>query len=263
MKHYLRVLTIAGSDSSGGAGIQADLKTFSALKCYGMSAITALTAQNTTEVRSIFPVDPIFVKEQLEAILDDVGVDTVKIGMLNTSEIISVVTETLKKYHITKIVIDPVMISTSGNKLISDGAIETLKKEILPLATIITPNIPEAEVLSGIKIDSLSSMKKAGEILLASGLQSILIKGGHLNSTQCTDIFLSPYKYMKLEQKRINTPNTHGTGCTLSAAIAAFLAKGFSPSQASRRAVKYLYRAIKAGARYQIGEGHGPVKHFY
>jgi hydroxymethylpyrimidine/phosphomethylpyrimidine kinase len=267
-KSYYRVLTIAGSDSGGGAGIQADLKTFGALGCFGMSVITALTAQNTTEVRSIHPVPPSFIADQLEAVLSDIGVDAVKVGMLHSPEVIEVVAEKLKKYQVTQLVIDPVMVAKSGDKLLQEEAIDALKSKLIPLALLITPNLPEAAVLLGdlSPIDHQEAMFAAAQRLTLLGAKAVLLKGGHLaQDMQSNDVFYlkETHKQRLFKQERIHTRNTHGTGCTLSSAIAAYLAKGSDLETAVGLAKAYLSNALISGQAYLIGKGHGPVNHFW
>jgi hydroxymethylpyrimidine/phosphomethylpyrimidine kinase len=266
-KKYYRALTIAGSDSGGGAGIQADLKTFSALGCYGMSAITALTAQNTVAVTGIYEVDAQFVGCQIDAVLDDIGVDAVKIGMLSSPEIIAVVAERLRRYGIDNVVLDPVMVAKSGDKLLREEAVLALKEELFPLASIITPNIPEAEVLTGQPITCRADLMTAALLLAEMGPRAVLVKGGHLTDTGSDDFLLEKTKDSPLEHwyesPRIASGNTHGTGCTLSSAIAAYLAKGETMRDAVAKAKEYITGAIDAGAAYKLGEGHGPVHHFY
>lgn len=265
-KTYTRVLTIAGSDSGGGAGIQADLKTFSALGCYGMSVITALTAQNTIAVTGIQDVAPEFVALQIDAVLEDIGVDAVKIGMLSSPEIITVVAERLRYHNVNTVVLDPVMVAKSGDKLLRDEAIETLKTQLLPLATVITPNLPEAEVLTGRPIESNAALQEAAFSLVEQG-PAVLIKGGHFTGERSDDglALNTPQgpELVWLHGTRIMSKNTHGTGCTLSSAIAAYLAKGLMVKDAVQAAKTYIGQAIAAGADYQLGQGHGPVKHFY
>lgn len=264
MKSYLRVLTIAGSDSGGGAGIQADLKTFSALGCYGMSAITAITAQNTMAVTAIHPVPAAMVGAQIRAVLDDIGVDAVKIGMLNTPEVIKEIAGQLAADACSKIVLDPVMVAKSGDKLLQDAAISALRRELIPLAAIITPNIPEAEVLGGQSISSREEMATAARALLKLGCGAVLIKGGHFSGAESPDCLVDGNgRTLWLEGKRIDSPNTHGTGCTLSSAVAAFLARGLEMAEAVQAAKEYLLQALNAGADYRLGHGHGPVKHFH
>ena len=263
-KSYYRVLTIAGSDSGGGAGIQADLKTISALGCYGMTVITAITAQNTVAVSAIHKIPVSVIGAQLDAVLSDIGVDAVKIGMLHASEVIHTVASSLHKYRIQKIVLDPVMVAKSGDKLLRDNAIETLKTELLPLATVITPNIPEATVLTGLNISSRWEMENAGSSLINMGPNAVLIKGGHGAQNDSTDCLIRKgEETLWFEAERIRTENTHGTGCTLSSAIASFLAKGYSLEDAVGSSKKFMSQAIKAGADYKLGNGHGPVHHFY
>lgn len=261
-KSYYRVLTIAGSDSGGCAGIQADLKTFSALKCFGMSAITALTAQNTIGVQSIFSLPEKFVAAQIESVVSDIGVDAIKIGMLERKEMVETVAAALRGLH-CPIIVDPVMISTSGCVLLKSDAIQSLCEKLFPLATLITPNLLEAEYLSKIKIVTIEDMKKSALILSEYGAKNILIKGGHRNAKKCVDVLYDcvEKQFYYFSAKRIETQNTHGTGCTLSAAIAALCAKGKSVKQAVSIAKKYLTHALRAGKKYKIGSGAGPVKH--
>lgn len=264
-KRYHRVLTIAGSDSSGGAGIQADLKTFAALGCYGMSVITALTAQSTRGVSAVHPVPAGFVRDQLEAVMGDMGADAVKIGMLYSAESVNVVSELLKKHDGKNIVLDPVLTSHDGRSLLERHALSVLKKALIPMATLLTPNVPEACTLLGKEIDSLEDMYEAARTLWSWGPRNILIKGGHLNGEASTDVlFMGPEdRFMRFEQGRIKTRNDHGTGCTLSSAIAAFLAKGLPIEDAVRSAKEYLMAALQHGAGYVIGRGNGPLHHFY
>ncbi len=265
MKSYFRALTIAGSDSGGGAGIQADLKTFSALGCFGMSAITALTAQNTRVVTGISPVPPDFITKQMDAVIDDIGVDAVKIGMLYSPEVIKAVAQKLVEKKCSNIVLDPVMISKSGDKLLQDDAVTALKKFLIPFADIITPNLPEAGVLLDRTVETYDDMLDAVKDLAKHGCNTILLKGGHLTGNKSCDMLYqkSNNTIIELAGERINTPNSHGTGCTLSSAIAANLAKGIEPVTAVKNAKKYIIGALKAGADYKTGEGHGPVSHFY
>ena len=264
-KNYRRVLTIAGSDPSGGAGIQADLKTFSACGCFGTSAIVAVVDENTVGVTGVHPVPVDFVTGQIQSVLDDIGADAIKIGMLHSSELIRAVKKTLAKYDIKNIVLDPVMVATSGDKLLQDEAIETLKHELIPFARIITPNIPEAEVLLNRKIERQSDLPLVIRELSVGGKVSVLLKGGHLKEDLLMDVFFNAEKgeIVNFPSKRIHTNNTHGTGCTLSSAIAAFLAHELPLNDAVRHAKKYMKGAITAGAKYEIGKGHGPVHHFF
>lgn len=265
MKNYYRVLTIAGSDSGGGAGIQADLKTFSALGCYGMSVITALTAQNTQTVRAIHPVPAEFIGEQIDTVIEDIGVDAIKIGMLFSPEVIHTVSIHLQRYNPPNIVLDPVMVAKSGDKLLRDEAIETLKGELVPIATVITPNHPEAGVLLGRTLTDSDAAESICEELGRLGAAAVLLKGGHMEGETSSDYLFSPKdrKISVFEAKRVKTRNTHGTGCTLSSAIASYLARGFPLEEAVKEAKDYLTNALLAGADYQLGQGHGPVHHFY
>lgn len=255
-----KVLTIAGSDCSGGAGIQADIKTISVHKMYAMSAITALTAQNTTGVYGVLEVTPEFVGQQLDCIFQDIRPDAVKIGMVSNTEIIKVIAIKLREYEAGNIVVDPVMVSASGSKLLKDDAIDALITHLFPLATVITPNIPEAQCLSGISIKSKEDMEKAAVIILESTKASVLIKGGHLEDC-ADDLLITEGKKYWFESQKIENPNTHGTGCTLSSAIACNLAQGFSIIDSIRNAKEYITGAIKAGLR--IGKGCGPLNHCY
>ncbi len=267
MKKYPTVLSVAGSDSGGGAGIQADIKAASACGCYAMSVITALTAQNTRGVKGIHPVPPEFVKAQAEAVLEDIGADAIKLGMLPTAEIVNCVADAIEKYRIPNVVLDPVMIATSGDRLIDERAVERIVERLFPLASVVTPNLPETEYLTGMKMESPCPehyARLAGR-LREMGARSVLIKSGHIDREEVTDYLyeftsgtLHEYPYRK-----IPTPNTHGTGCTLSSSIAAYLARGFSLAEAVRRAEGYVRRAIRSGAGYRTGEGHGPVDHFF
>ena len=253
-------LTIAGSDSSGGAGIQADIKTMTANGVFAMSAITALTAQNTTGVTGIMEVSPEFLKQQIDSIFTDIRPDAVKIGMVSSGELIMATAEKLEQYRAEKIVIDPVMVATSGAKLISDDAIDTLKGRLLPMADMITPNIPEAEVLSGMKIHTEEDMVQAAGNISNRYQCAVLVKGGH-QLNDANDL-LSRDEYCRwFYGKRIDNLNTHGTGCTLSSAIAANLAKGFDMEESVRRAKDYLSGAL--GAMLDLGKGSGPLDHAF
>ena len=264
-KEYCKVLTIAGSDSGGGAGIQADLKTFSAIGCYGMSVITALTAQNTRGVSGIHAVPPDFAVQQIDAVFGDMGADAVKIGMLYSAELIEAVAAALKKHDARKIVLDPVMVAQSGDRLLQDDAIDAIKTHLMPLADVVTPNIPEASVLCGRPLKQWSDIESAAESLAQHGSRSILIKGGHGDQNESTDLlFLAGEKrFASLSADRIETNNNHGTGCTLSSAIAAYMARGSELEDAVRKAKTFMNRAIAAGAAYKLGHGHGPVHHFF
>lgn len=252
-------LTIAGSDSSGGAGIQADLKTMLANHVYGMSAITALTAQNTTGVTDIMEVTPEFLAEQLDSIFTDIRPDAVKTGMVSSSQLIEIIADKLREYEAVNIVVDPVMVATSGAKLICDDAMETLKKKLLTLATVITPNIPEGEVLSGMKITSKEDMVTAAEKISNTYGCSVLLKGGH-SLNDANDLLVEPGKEpVWFKGRRIANTNTHGTGCTLSSAIASNLAKGKSLEEAVKCAKNYISGALAAGL--DLGKGSGPMDH--
>lgn len=264
MSKVPKTLTIAGSDSGGGAGIQADLKTFSALGCYGASVITALTAQNTEGVTGISGVEPAFIKDQLQAVLTDIGADAIKIGMLHSSEVIEAVAEVLNDYSKIPVVLDPVMVAKSGDRLLQPEAISALKAKLLPKATIITPNIPEAEDLTGQSVADEASMRAVLPSLLDLGPQAALLKGGHLQGTESPDLFFNGEPdVMKLPAKKIDTPNTHGTGCTLSSAIAAYLAKSYDHRLAVSAAKSYMQASLLASVNFKIGQGKGPVHHFY
>ena len=264
-KTYTRVLTIAGSDSGGGAGIQADLKTIGANGCYGMSVITALTAQNTLGVSGIHAVPVDFVVAQMEAVLSDIGVDAVKIGMLFSPELIRAVAEQLQKFGVRTIVLDPVMVAQSGDKLLQDEAIDALKHYLIPLAELITPNLPEASVLLNREITTAAALETAAIELAGLGCRNVLIKGGHLESGDSDDCLYLAHdqRIITFPGVRIATHNNHGTGCTLSSAIASFLAKGENMVTAVGHAKEYITDAIRAGAAYTLGKGHGPVHHFY
>ena len=253
-------LTIAGSDSCGGAGIQADIKTMTVNGVYAMSAITALTAQNTTGVTGILEVSPEFLKQQLDAVFTDIFPDSVKIGMVSNSELIKVIAESLSFYKAGNIVVDPVMVATSGARLISEDAIETLNEKLLPLATVVTPNIPEAEILSESDITSENDMEKAAEVIGSRYNCSVLLKGGH-NVNDANDLLYCEGEMTWFKGKRIDNPNTHGTGCTLSSAIAANLALGYDLKDSVNRAKEYISGAL--AAMLDLGKGSGPMNHAY
>lgn len=255
-----KVLTIAGSDPSGGAGIQADIKTITAHKMYAMSAITSLTAQNTTGVYGVADTEPEFVAQQLDCIFTDIVPDAVKIGMVSNSKIIGVIAEKLLQYDAVQIVADPVMVSTSGSRLLSEEALDVLVTNLLPLATVITPNIPEAEVLCGHTIETRDQMLQAGKAISQKLNTAVLIKGGHLDG-EAADLLYSEGDICWYEADRIDNPNTHGTGCTLSSAIACNLAAGRSLDESIRKAKEYLTGALKAGL--DLGKGSGPLDHVY
>lgn len=254
-------LTIAGSDSSGGAGIQADIKTMTVLGVFAMSAITSLTAQNTTGVSDILDSTPEFLASQLDSVFTDIYPDAVKIGMVSSADLIKVIARKLKEYKAKNIVLDPVMVATSGAKLISDDAIDVLKSELIPLADVITPNIPEAEVLSGLKIETHSDMRKAGEKISKEYNCSVLIKGGHSENSADDLLYTKEGEIKWYCAKTIENKNTHGTGCTLSSAIASNLAKGEEMASAIAFAKAYLHGAIEYGL--DLGNGRGPLAHNY
>ena len=255
-----KVLTIAGSDCSGGAGIQADIKTITVHKMYAMSAITALTAQNTTGVYGIMEASPEFVAQQLDCIFTDIRPDAVKIGMVSSSAIISVIAEKLKEYKAENIVIDPVMVSTSGSRLLSDEAMDALITRLLPLGRVITPNVAEAEALCGFKISSEDDMLRAAEKISQFVSGAVLIKGGHLEDS-ADDLLYEAGKALWYHGEKVDNPNTHGTGCTLSSAIACNLAEGLSLEKSVERAKAYITGALKAGLN--LGKGSGPLDHTY
>jgi len=255
-----KVLTIAGSDSCGGAGIQADLKTFSAHLVYGMSVITSVTAQNTQGVIHSYDLPVEVIEKQISAVFDDIKVNAVKIGMLSSSNIIDVVANSLKFYKAPNIVLDPVMISKSGFKLLKDEAINSLLSKLIPICTIITPNIYEASLIAQMEIKDVNDMKKACRKIYDLGAKYVLVKGGHLNG-DAIDILFDGLEYYQFKGNRIKTPNTHGTGCTLSSAIASNLALGFDVIEAISRSKNYIQNAIKNS--FSIGMGVGPVDHFY
>ena len=258
-------LTIAGSDPSGGAGIQADLKTFSALGVYGMSAITALTVQNTQGVTGVHLLPPTFVQDQIKSVFADIKVHAVKVGMIATADIASAVAETLKEVaSSTNIVVDPVMVAKGGSPLLAPEAVSSLTKEILPLATVITPNLEESAALLNLPVaQNRSEMVEQAKQLLDLGVQQVLLKGGHLSIPESPDLWLGPTGQQWFESKRIDTVNTHGTGCTLSSAVAAHLALGHSISDAISLSKSYVTKAIAEADRLNIGHGHGPTHHFH
>ena len=253
-------LTIAGSDSSGGAGIQADIKTMTANGVYAMSAITALTAQNTTGVQGIFEVSPDFLAQQLDSIFCDIRPDAVKIGMVSSTGLIEVIAQKLRAYHAENIVVDPVMVATSGSKLISDDAVAALKAHLLPLATVLTPNIPETEVLSGMTVRTPDDMVAAARAISEQYRCAVLCKGGH-QLNDANDLLWREGTSKWFNGKRIDNPNTHGTGCTLSSAIASNLAKGYDLDTSVQKAKTYISGAL--GAMLDLGRGSGPMNHAY
>ena len=254
------VLSIAGSDCSGGAGIQADIKTMTMNGAYGMSVITALTAQNTIGVRAIQEVTPEFLKQQIDAVFEDIFPDAVKIGMVSSSELISVIAERLSFYNAKNIVVDPVMVATSGSVLMKNGSVKTLIEKLMPIATLVTPNIPEAEVLSGEKIENRESMLNVAKLIGDKYGCAVLLKGGH-SVNDANDLLYSNGSYKWFDGKRIKNPNTHGTGCTLSSAIATNLANGLSLEESVSNAKKYLSEALSY--MLDLGKGSGPINHAY
>ncbi len=259
---YARVLTIAGSDSGGGAGIQADLKTFAALGCYGMSAITALTAQNTVGVQGIHAVPAEFLKAQIQSVVEDIGVDAVKIGMLHAPGIADVVAWAIDHYQLTNVVFDPVMVATSGDRLIANETVQVLVRELFPRVTVITPNLDEAALLLERPIPNAEALDTAAHDLLQMGVKAVLLKGGHLAGDEVVDVLLQAGTApQRLASPRIASHNVHGTGCTLSSAIAAHLALGHPLAEAVALARRFILGAIAEGAHVTIGHGHGPLNH--
>jgi hydroxymethylpyrimidine/phosphomethylpyrimidine kinase len=256
-----RALTIAGSDSGGGAGIQADLKTFAAMGVYGASAITAVTAQNTLGVTEWLALPEALVAQQIDAVLTDIGADAVKTGMLANAAIIETVAAKLREHGVINLVVDPVMVAKGGAKLLEDEAVSALKRELFPMALIVTPNIPEAEALTGVRIGSWDGMRDAAKRIVAIGARSVVVKGGHFESDASTDLYYDGKGFREYPARRIETRNTHGTGCTFASAITAGLAKGLDVPGAVALAKSYVTLAIQHA--YPIGAGHGPVHHFY
>lgn len=264
MKTYPCIMTIAGSDCSGGAGIQADIKTISALGAYAASVITAVTVQNTCGVSEVFPIPSPIVRSQIEAVMSDIRPGTVKIGMVSDPEIVRAIAGSIRMFRPQHVIFDPVMVSTSGCKLMDDKAISTIVEELMPLSTLITPNLKEAQVLTGKDISTVSEMEKAADQLSQWG-SSVLIKGGHLEGNRMCDVLkirgeAQPHHFTA---SKIDSKNTHGTGCTLSSAIATFCALGFPLAEAVGKAKEYVYKGIETGKDIHIGEGHGPLNHFY
>lgn len=261
---YVCALTIAGSDCSGGAGIQADIKTMSALGVYAASAITAVTVQNTKGVASVVPIDADTVAGQVRAVMEDIHPGAVKIGLVPVKDTFTTLKDVLYASKTTPLVIDPVMVATSGDRLMSSDAIDTFIHTLLPLASLLTPNIPEAEVLAGIKICSAEDINEAARRILALGCKAVLVKGGHILGEEKTDRLYSDCRLIDTySAKTVPTRNTHGTGCTLSSAITAYLARGLNIREAVEAAKIYLHSALTAGAEVKIGSGHGPVNHFF
>lgn len=271
MMRYPIALTIAGSDSSGGAGVQADIKTMSALGCYAASAITAVTVQNTMGVTAVHAVPPEVVAGQIKAVMDDINPTAVKVGMVNDTDTIHAIAHTIKPYlmehggGLRHLVVDPVMVATSGSRLMRDDALQCFCRELLPLATLLTPNVMEAEVLANMRLTSDDEMDKAALRILNLGCRALLIKGGHIEGEKKDRLYLSsqPDSPQFFVAENIATRNTHGTGCTLSSAITAWLAQGEEMTAAIGKAKHYLTAALRAGAGVEIGQGHGPVNHFY
>jgi hydroxymethylpyrimidine/phosphomethylpyrimidine kinase len=259
MKPKSNVLIVAGSDSSGGAGIQADIKTVTSLGCYAMTAITAVTAQNTTGVKSIVAIKPQEILNQIMFTVQDIKPEAIKIGMLHSKQVISAVIKSLKKIKTKKIILDPVMVAKGGTKLINNTAIINIKKNLMKKTLLITPNIPEAEILTKIKINSTSDMIKAGKILISLGAKNVLIKGGHLKSKKMNDILIGKKIIKLFKSRKYYTKNTHGTGCTLSSAIATHLSCGKDLIKSCELGIKYVNQAIKSNLN--LGKGNGPVNH--
>jgi hydroxymethylpyrimidine/phosphomethylpyrimidine kinase len=255
-----KALTIAGSDSGGGAGIQADLKTFSALGVYGSSVITAITAQNTEAVTAVHNVPVDVIAAQIDAVMDDIGADATKTGMLSTPEIVNAVAMGIERHSIEHLVVDPVMVAKSGDRLLQEDAIDAVRYRLLPLAYVVTPNIPEAEVLAGMSIHNQQEMSEAAKRIGDLGPRVVVVKGGHLDGDP-VDIAFDGSTISRFETPRVNTTATHGTGCTYAAAIAAYLAHGLHVQEAIERAKQYLYGALLAA--YRVGSGHSPVHHFH
>lgn len=261
---YPRVLSIAGSDSGGGAGIQADLKTFSALGCYGMTAITALTAQNTTGVRAIHGVPPAVLRDQIDAVMEDMGADAVKIGMLHSPDLVHTVADAIDRHALTGVVLDPVMVATSGAVLIANAAVQQLVSELFHRTALVTPNLDEAALLVGQPLTCESDMHQAALQMLALGAPAVLVKGGHLTGDVVSDVLATADGHVVwMRSPRVLSSNTHGTGCTLSSAIAAYLALGYPLTEAVQAAHQYVRNALQAGAHVRTGRGSGPLNHAY
>jgi hydroxymethylpyrimidine/phosphomethylpyrimidine kinase len=257
-----RALTIAGSDSGGGAGIQADLKTFAAMGVYGASVITAVTAQNTREVTDWLAMPDGLVAKQIDAVLADIGADAVKTGMLANADIVRTVAGKMREHGVRNLVVDPVMVAKGGHRLVDDGAVDAIVRELLPLALVVTPNLPEAEVLTGTTVDSWHTMRAAAERIVAMGAKSVVVKGGHLaDADSAADLYYDGTAFREYTSIRVRTNNTHGTGCTFASAIAAGLAKGLTVQDAVALAKSYVTLALQYA--YPVGHGHGPVHHFY
>ena len=258
-----KAMTIAGSDSGGGAGIQADLKTFAALGVYGTSVLTAITAQNTVGVAGIHEVPVDIVAAQIEAVMSDIGADAVKTGMLSSSDIIETVARELAHFRVDRLVIDPVMVAKSGDRLLREEAVNALRTKLLPLATVVTPNIPEAETLASMRVQSREDARRAAEVIFGMGPKAVVVKGGHLEGPP-VDLFYDGREFREFSAPRIDTANTHGTGCTFASAVAAGLAKGMEVVDAVAAAKEYVTEAIRRSADLgQVGQGHGPLHHFH
>ena len=261
IKRTSRCLTIAGSDSGGGAGIQADLKTFAANGVYGTSAITAVTAQNTTGVQDVLEMPINLIENQIDSVLSDIGADAVKTGMLSSSEIISIVVEKLSQYEIKNLVVDPVMVAKGGDKLLQDEAISALKNELIPIALVVTPNGPEATAITGVDVVDIDSAKVAAVRLVEMGSKSAVVKGGHIDEGPATDVLYDGSSFHLFSTRRVETPNTHGTGCTFASAVAAGVAKEMSIRDSVSQAKAFVTGAIRGDLT--IGNGHGPLNHFH
>lgn len=258
----VRALTIAGSDSGGGAGIQADLKTFAALGVFGMSALTAITAQNTQGVTGVHELPPEFVGLQIDAVLGDLGADAVKLGMLSSAPIIEVVSHKIRYYNVAKLVVDPVMMAKGGDPLLRADARDTLIRQIVPLAHVITPNLPEAETLVGFPVQTLADMERAARVIHNHGARFVVVKGGHLNATESIDVLFDGQQFSQFRAERVQTRNNHGTGCTFASAITAGLAKGLTVPTAVAEAKTYLTQVLRASTSLRLGHGpHGPMNH--
>lgn len=253
-------MTIAGSDSGGGAGVQADLKTFSALGVFGTSTLTAITAQNTIGVTAVHEIPTDVIAAQIDAVVSDIGADAVKTGMLSSSPIVAIVADAVRRHDITNLVVDPVMVAKSGDRLLREEAIATIRNELIPLAKVVTPNIPEAEDLTGRAIESDDDVRRAAETIIGMGARSVVIKGGHREGPP-TDVLYDGDEFLEFTAERIPSTNTHGTGCTFASAVAAGLAHGLETPAAVRQAKDYVTAAISAA--YPIGQGHGPLHHFH
>ena len=260
MTYIPKAMTIAGSDSGGGAGIQADLKTFAALGVYGTSTLTAITAQNTLGVMGVHEVPIEMISAQIDAVLGDIGADAVKTGMLASSAIIECVAEAMTRHQVQRLVVDPVMVAKSGDSLLREDAVETLKTKLIPLAALVTPNIPEAETLTGLEITTPDDVRQAARCIIEMGARGVVVKGGHLEGP-ATDLFYDGSQFQEFTSPRINTANTHGTGCTFASAVAAGLAQELDMIDAVAQAKEYVTAAIRHS--FPLGQGHGPLNHFY